>query len=78
MDAQGYVTADETLQALRAVYREDVETNLQTVLARTLSDDLSPVSEKGHRRPHFVLLLGAAVVVSLLGVLLYFSLGARP
>ena len=78
MDARGYVTTEETLQTLRVVYREDAETNLQTVLARALSDDLRPVNEKGRRRPHFVLLLGAGVVVSLLSVLLYFSVGARP
>jgi hypothetical protein len=78
MDARGYVTAEETLQALRVVYREDAETNLQTVLARALSDDLRPVSEKGRWRPHVVHRLGAAVAVSLLSVLLYFSLGAKP
>jgi len=77
MDARGYVTAEETLQALRVVYREDAETNLQTVLTRALSDDLKPLDENGRWRPNFLLILAGILVFALLSVFLYFSIGVR-
>ena len=77
MDTRGYVTVAETRQALRAVYREDPETNLQQVLLRALADDLKPLDDNGRWRPNFLLILAGILVFALLSVFLYFSVGVR-
>ena len=77
MDTRGYVTAAETRQALRAVYRGDPETNLQKVLLRALADDLKPLDDKGRWRPNFLLILAGILVFALLSVFLYFSVEVR-
>ena len=77
MDTRGYVTVAETRQALRAVYRQDLETNLQKVLLRALSDDLKPLDDKGRWRPNFLLILAGILAFALLSVFLYFSVGVR-
>jgi len=77
MDTRGYVTVAETRQALRAVYREDPETNLQKVLLRALADDLKPLDDNGRWRPNFLLILAGILVFALLSVFLYFSVGVR-
>ena len=74
-DIHGNVTAEETRQAMRALYRKDAETNLQTAFARALADDLKPVDENGEWRPSSLLVLGCAVLLAFAGVFVYFSIG---
>jgi hypothetical protein len=77
MDAQGYISLEEVRQALRQIYRNDSETNLQNALAQSLSDGLKPVDEKGRWKPSPLLLLAFFLLFALAGVFLYFSIGAR-
>jgi len=77
MDAQGHVSPEEIRAALRSVYREDPESNLQKALLRVLADDLKPIDEKGRWKPSSLLLLLAVIVFALIGVFLYFTLGAH-
>ena len=77
MDTQGHVSPEEMRSALRSLYREDPETNLQKALLCHLADDLKPVDEKGRWKPSPLLLLIALVAFALLGVFFYFTLGAH-
>lgn len=77
MDAQGHVSPEEVRSALTAIYRGDPESNLQKVLLRVLADDLKPVDEKGRWKPSPLLLLVALLICALIGVFLYFTLGAH-
>jgi hypothetical protein len=77
MDAQGYISQEELRQALRTIYRSDVEANLQTALLQSLSDGLKPVDEKGRWKPSPLLVLLASLLCALIGVFLYFSIGGR-
>lgn len=77
MDAQGYISLEEVRQALRQIYRNDSETNLQNALAQSLSDGLKPVDEKGRWKPSPLLLLTFFLLCALAGVFLYFSIGGR-
>ena len=77
MDAQGYVSPEEVRQALRNIYRSDVESNLQTALLRSISDELKPIDEKGRWKPSPLLVLLFVLLFALAGVFLYFSLGER-
>ena len=76
-DIRGNVTAEETRQAMRALYRKDAETNLQTAFARALADDLKPVDENGKWRPSTLLVLGCALLLAFAGVFVYFSIGGH-
>jgi hypothetical protein len=78
MDAQGYVSVEEVRQALRQIYRSDLESNLQTALLQSISDELKPIDEKGRRKPSPLLVLLFVLLFALAGVFLYFSLGERP
>jgi hypothetical protein len=70
MDAQGHVSAQEVRIALRSIYSNDPESNLEKALLRSLADDLNPVDEKGRWKPSPLL-----VLVMLLGcVFFYFTL----
>ena len=71
------VTAEETRLAMRALYRVDAETNLQTAFARALADDLKPVDENGKWRPHTLLVLICALLLAFAGVFVYFSMGGH-
>ena len=77
MEPQGYVTFAEMRRALRRIYREDGETNLHKALLLALADDLRPIDQKGRWRPNNLLLLVAVVLIALLSISLYFSIGAR-
>jgi hypothetical protein len=77
MEPQGYVTFAEMRQALRSIYREDGETNLHKALLLALADDLRPIDQKGRWRPNNLLVLLAVLVIALLGIFLYFSIGVR-
>jgi hypothetical protein len=78
MDAQGHVTSEEIRKALLSMYRGDTESNLQQALLRLLADELKPVDEKGRWKPSPLLILIAVLACALVGVFLYFTLGAHP
>lgn len=77
MDAQGYISLEEVRQALRQIYRNDSETNLQNALAQSLSDGLKPLDERGRWKPSPLLLLAFFLLFALAGVFLYFSIGGQ-
>jgi hypothetical protein len=77
MRTRGYVTVVEMHAALRVIYREDPETNLQRALATAFADDLRPIDEKKRWKPNPLLILIGSAVLTLIVVFLYFSLGAR-
>ena len=77
MDARGYISPDEVRQALRQIYLSDAETNLQSSLLESLSDELKPIDEKGHWKPSPLLILTLVLLCALLGVFVYFSVGGR-
>jgi hypothetical protein len=64
-------------QALRTVYQQDRETNLHKALLLALADDLRPIDENGRWRPNTLIVLVAVLLIVLLGIFLYFSIGAR-
>jgi hypothetical protein len=77
MDTQGYISLEEVRQALRQIYRSDAEINLQSSVLESLSDELKPIDEKGRWRPSPLLILTLVLLCALLGIFVYFSLGAR-
>lgn len=77
MDTQGNISPDEVRQALRQIYRSDPETNLQSSLLETLSDELKPIDEKGRWKPGPLLILTLVLLCALLGVFVYFTVGGR-
>ena len=77
MDSQGYISPQEVRQALRQIYRSDAEINLQSSVLESLSDELKPIDEKGRWRPSPLLILTLVLLCALLGIFVYFSLGAR-
>ena len=77
MDQRGYVTSTEMRQALRTVYQQDGETNLHKALLHALADDLRPIDENGRWRPNTLIVLVAVLLIALVGIFLYFSIGSR-
>lgn len=77
MDTQGYISPQEVRQALRQIYRSDAETNLQSSLLESFSDELKPINENGHWNPSPLLILTLVLLCALLGVFVYFSVGGR-
>jgi len=77
MEAQGYISPDEVRQALRQIYLSDAETNLESSLLESLSDELKPIDEKGRWKPSPLLILTFVLLCALLGVFVYFSVGGR-
>ena len=77
MDSQGYISPQEVRQALRQIYRSDNETNLQSSLLESLSDELKPIDERGRWRPSPLFILMLVLLCTVLGVFVYFSVGAR-
>ena len=77
MDTQGYISPEEVRQALRQIYRSDAETNLQSSLLESLSDELKPIDVKGRWKPSPLLILTVVLLCALLGVFVYFSVGGR-
>ncbi len=76
MDAQGHVSLIEVRAALRSLYRNDPESNMQKALLAALADDLRPIDPKGHWKPSPLLILLVALAFGLVAVFVYFSLGA--
>jgi hypothetical protein len=77
MDTQGNISPDEVRQALRQIYLSDEETNLESSLLESLSDELKPIDEKGRWKPSPLLILGLVLMCALVGVFVYFSVGGR-
>ncbi len=77
MDTQGYISPQEVRQALKQIYLSDAETNLQSSLLQSLSDELKPIDEKGRWKPSPLLILTLVLLCALLGVFVYFSVGGR-
>lgn len=77
MDAQGHVSPEEVRAALRSMYREDPESNLQKIMLRWLADDLKPVDEKGRWKPSPLAVLIAGLLFAAAGVFICFSLGGQ-
>ena len=77
MDALSYISAEEVRQALRQIYRNDAESNLQNALLESLSDELRPVDEKGRWKPSPLLVLTVVLLCALAGIFIYFSVGGR-
>ena len=77
MDAQGYISAEEVRQALRRIYRSDAESNLQSALRESLSDELRPIDEKGRWKPSPLFVLTVILLCALVSVFIYFSIGGH-
>jgi hypothetical protein len=77
MDALGYIAAEEVRQALRQIYRNDAESNLQNALLESLSDELRPVDEKGRWKPSPLPVLTVVLLCALGSIFIYFSVGGR-
>lgn len=76
MDAQGHVSLIEVRVALRSLYHNDPESNMQKALLGALADDLKPVNAKGRWKPSPLLILFAILAFGLVAVFIYFSLEA--
>ena len=77
MDVQGNISPEEVRQALRQIYRTDAETNLRSSLLESLSDELTPIDEKGRWKPSPLLVLVFLLLCALFGIFVYFSVGVR-
>ena len=75
MCKQSYISPQEVRQALRKIYRSNVETNLQSSLLESLSDELKPIDEKGRWKPSPLLIITLILLCALLGIFVYFSVG---
>ncbi|HZP04661.1 MAG TPA: hypothetical protein VFB43_07160 [Terracidiphilus sp.] len=77
MDTHGYISVRDAREALQQVYRNDSESNLQTALLESLSDELKPIDARGRRRPNPALVLSFLLLCALAGVFIYFSVGGH-
>jgi hypothetical protein len=77
MKTRGYVTVAEMKDALRRLYKEDAETNLEKAFLSAMADDLKPTDESGRWRPSPVLILLSCVLFALFGLFMYFSFGGH-
>jgi hypothetical protein len=77
MDAQSHVSAQEVRIALRSIYSNDPESNLEKALLRSLADDVKPVDEKGRWKPSPLLALVMLLGCALAAVFFYFTLGEQ-
>lgn len=75
MDTHDYTSVENVREALRHVYRNDSESNLQTALLESFSDELKPIDAKGRRRPSPLLILSILLLCAMIGVFVYFSVG---
>jgi hypothetical protein len=75
VDLSGNITPEETREALRVLYCNDNETNLQKAFLGALSDDLKPVNKRGGWKPSSLLVLLAVFALALAGVFFYFTMG---
>lgn len=77
MDTHGHISTEDAREALQQIYRNDSESNLQTALLETFSDELRPIDAKGRRRSNPTLVLTFLLLCALVGVFVYFSVGAH-
>lgn len=77
METRSHVTIGQVRSALRAIYREDPEINLRAAFLRALADDLKPLDERGRWKVDPVWVMAGAAVVALVGIFVFFTIGAR-
>jgi hypothetical protein len=77
MDTHGYISVEDAREALQQVYRNDSESNLQTALLESLSDELKPIDARERRRLNPKLVLSFLLLCALAGVFAYFSVGGH-
>jgi hypothetical protein len=77
MDTHGYISTEDVRDALHQIYRNDSESNLQTALLESFSDELKPIDAKGRRRPSPLLVICFLLLCALAGVFVYFSVGGH-
>ena len=77
MDTHGYISVEDAREALKQVYSNDSESNFQTALLESLSDDLKPIDARGRLRPNPRLVLSFLLLCALVGVFVYFSIGGH-
>jgi hypothetical protein len=77
MDSHGNISTEDVREALQQIYRNDSESNLQTALLESFSDELKPIDAKGRRRPSPLLVLFFLLLCALTGVFIYFSIGGH-
>ncbi len=75
MDTHGHISTQEAREALQQIYRNDYESDLQTALLESFSDEVKPIDAKGRRRPSPLLILSILLLCVLVGVFVYFSTG---
>jgi hypothetical protein len=78
MNTHGYISVEDAREALQQVYRNDSESNLQTAILESLSDELKPIDARGRRRLNPQLVLSFLLLCALAGVFVYFSVGGHP
>lgn len=77
MDTRRYISVEDVREALQQVYRNDSESNLQTALLESFSDELKPIDAKGRRRPSPLLIVSVLFLCAMVGVFVYFSVGGH-
>ena len=77
MNTYGYISVEDAREALQQIYCNDSESNLQTALLESLSDELKPIDARGRRRPNPTLVLPFVLLCALAGVFVYFSVGGH-
>ena len=77
MDNHGYISVEDARDALQHVYRNDSESNLQTALIESFSDELKPIDANSRHRPNPTLVLSFLLLCALVGVFVYFSVGGH-
>jgi len=77
MNTYGYISVEDAREALQQIYCNDSESNLQTALLESLSDELKPIDAGGRRRPNPTLVLSFVLLCALAGVFVYFSVGGH-
>ena len=77
MEPRRYITNADVSEALRKLYEEDAEANLQRAFLLALSDDLKPLDAKGRWRPSPVVVILGCLFFAIALIFIYFSLGGQ-
>jgi hypothetical protein len=77
MDPQSVVTPEEVRSALRELYKQDRETNLEKAMLHAFADELKPVNKRGKWNPSSIAVLMTSLILVTVAIFLYFTF-ARP
>jgi hypothetical protein len=77
MDPQSVVTPEEVRSALRELYKQDRETNLEKAMLHAFADELKPVNKRGKWNPSSIAVLMTSLLLVTVAIFLYFTF-ARP